>query len=455
MNSKQKIISKDFLNSINNYIYNYCGIKITGAHKNYMYRFLASYLKENNLSEEQYIQKIKQSKKERNTLIDKATINETYFFREAKQFELLQNIVFPNFATQEKNIKIWSAACATGEEALSLAVLAKKCNLQADIWATDVDISALSILESGNYSQSSFRKDGSQFHQLLKEYGTFSQDPYYNTKIYAPQKNIRDTIHIMEFNLNTATSLPIELSNADIIFLRNVFIYFDTDKRTKILKTISNNMKDNSFLFLSISEMASMDTKDLNQNLIKTKQNNVYYFVKQNNRLPKKNLRSNKKLQKNYSQKISHPIHTEKKDLHCVYKDCKTTFKQILFELDNNNNEKAINIIDTFPEPINKQDIVAYMHGYVAFECGNSEIAKKYFIKSELINPSIWPAFFLHAQIVKQENFLESRQLFIKCAEILEIYIKNKQTEYDFLLESFSSTYYYKLCCQYLKGSQQ
>jgi chemotaxis protein methyltransferase CheR len=112
-------------------------------------------------------------------------------------------------------------------------------------------------------------------------------------------------------------------------------------------------------------------------------------------------------------------------------------------------------IIDTCPEPINKQDFVAYMHGYVALECGDSIKAEKYFVKAEIINPFFWPAFFLHAQLLEQENFIESRKLFIKCAEILEVYIKKEQTEYDFLLEPFSSNYYYKLCCQYLKGRQQ
>lgn len=445
-------VSKQFFDEIYALIEECSGIKITGVHETYIRRSLYMYLLKYDLTEISYLKCLKTSPQELKKLINLATINETYFFREEKQFELLQQVIFPKLLTQNRSIKIWSAACSSGEEAISLAALAIDANLQFEIWATDINESKLENLKSGEYFINSFRADGSKFNYLLLNKDCKLVPP----EKYKPDGTILNKINVMNYNLASTENLPTELCNADIIFLRNVFIYFDENTRTKIVTKICNSMNNGSLLFLSTSEIASLNTESYCPQLHKIKTNNVYYFIKQE--------KNTNQISKNEQDcpLIKYNTHIKNKNLIDSNITYSSIFDEQVFidlikkvkkELACNNKIEACRIVDEFPTCVNKQDIISFIKGYVFIECQYFEKAEKEFIKAEVINPSLWPAFFLHAQLLEQrKNLKKCYNLYDLCADILEKYLKNKQTNYDYLLDSFNSVYFYKICCKYREG---
>ena len=110
---------------------------------------------------------------EMRNLINSITIGETYFFREEKQFDFLDSQVFPKL--KPKSL-IWSAACATGEEAISLAVLNCKHGSNAKIIASDINTDSIARFERGVYRPHSFRHDGLKFKKELDNYSKANND---------------------------------------------------------------------------------------------------------------------------------------------------------------------------------------------------------------------------------------------------------------------------------------
>lgn len=444
MSKSNKTISPECLDIICTLIHEYSGIQISGAHVNHIKKHIEDCILKQNISEQSYLQTISTSQVELSKLVNIAAINETYFFREEKQFELLNQVIFPKYKKHAGKIKIWSAACSTGEEAISLSAIANNHNLDAEIWATDINDENLNSIKTKSYSQNSFRLDGSKFYNLLLTKELFNTQNFE----YYPTPEFTKNIHIMKYNLASKEQPPIELKNMDIVFLRNVFIYFDEKTRKNILLKICDSMKENATLFLATSETASIITNTICPQLKKVKTNNVYYFMKQTSK--------NKNL--NIPTKKNNTIPTVKKNqfISNIKKntDYENFFALILAKLENDQKDTVTELVKDFTYSVNKQDISAYIRGFVALECGNFKEAQIEFIKAEVINPNLWPAFFLHAGLLKGKNEKKSIQLFKDCKTILKKYITNNQTHYDYLLKPFSSKYYYTLCCKYLEGRE-
>ena len=114
-------------------------------------------------------------KNEYSKFVDIVTINETYFFREEKHFTLLNDIIFPELASKQKQLNIWSASCSSGEEAISLYLSAQNFFREAGnftVHGSDINTEVLEIFRRGVYKNNSFREDGSSFHNLLKDNAT-------------------------------------------------------------------------------------------------------------------------------------------------------------------------------------------------------------------------------------------------------------------------------------------
>ncbi len=211
-------------------------------------------------------------------LIDKATVNETYFFREEKQLDLIKTEIFPALLKKNATLNIWSAACSSGEEIYSLALLARFCSVRADYTASDINSLMIEKCKNGEYSQNSIRSvDGAKYHFLLDPYkqtdGTFKMSAELSGSIITKYINLSDLAgqHLPE-------NLP---KNQHIIFIRNVFIYFSRETRAKILKTIATQcLSDDGCLFVSMSEIASIDSEIIPTELERVMTKNVFYFRK-------------------------------------------------------------------------------------------------------------------------------------------------------------------------------
>lgn len=179
--------------------------------------------------------------------IDLLTTNETYFFREPKHFDFLSNDVLSKIY-QGQNFRLWCAASSTGEEPYTLAMtLAEGLGtIPWQIVASDINQQVLEKARSGHYALE--RAHNIPKH-LLHKYGLKGARSQQGT--FLIQKTLRDKIQFKQINLINA--LP-DIGKFDVVFLRNVMIYFDNETRIQVVNKIVHLLKPGGYLFVSHSE---------------------------------------------------------------------------------------------------------------------------------------------------------------------------------------------------------
>ena len=223
---------------------------------------------------ETYLAQLEHDDEEFQTLINQLTINETYFFRESEQIELLVNQLIPrllvNRTTQEP-IRILSAGCSSGEEPYSLVMaLTEKYGVQAarlfQIIGGDINSRVLAKARAGIYSDFSFRGVKADIRHRY-----FTRQEYQN-KI---NDSIREQVSFHELNL-LAPQKTAELSEFDVIFFRNVSIYFDTPTRKIIQQNLSSMLREQGILVIGTAETLANDLGVLPI----VEEQGLFYFVK-------------------------------------------------------------------------------------------------------------------------------------------------------------------------------
>ena len=260
------------------------GIIPRSSHRAGIQTYIEKKIAEKNVSVSEFKLNLQSDKNLFTEFINESTVNETYFFREEKQFALLKERYFPMWKAMFPSvpIKIWSAACSYGEEAYSLAVLAKVCGIKAFVTASDINSEVLDHCSKGVFWESSIRSvDGFSFKNLLLPYGTNEG------KIVFPDE-IKSCIQTRKINLSKIDS-PLEDANLpknqNIIFIRNVFIYFSQELRIRILNSIIDKcLAEGGILFVSMSEIAQFDSNMLPPSLEKVMDGNIFYFKKKQGR---------------------------------------------------------------------------------------------------------------------------------------------------------------------------
>lgn len=218
------------------------------------------------------------NKDEMDRLINKATVNETYFFREERQMDLLKTKIFPELKKQGRPLKIWSAACSSGEEIYSIALLAKSQSVPVELTASDINTEILEKCREGVYGENSIRQfDGAKYSFLLEPYknkgGNFLMGEELCKSVNFIKINLADLA-----NPKMPENLPL---GQDIIFIRNVFIYFSTETRRAILKTLATKcLAEGGYIFVSMNEIASLGNEIIPGELSRKMDSNVFYFCK-------------------------------------------------------------------------------------------------------------------------------------------------------------------------------
>lgn len=186
-------------------------------------------------------------------LIDAVTTNKTEFFREPAHFDFLVNKGLPAIAaTGQREIKVWSSACSTGAEPYTLAmVLDEFCGGQRgfdySILCTDICTEVLEQAIAGRFSEQMIEPVSQQRRQ---RYVMRSRDPNRPEVRIIPQ--LRSKLSFARLNLMDE-AYPIE-SDLDIIFCRNLLIYFDKPTQAKVLTRLCGHIRPGGYLFLGHSE---------------------------------------------------------------------------------------------------------------------------------------------------------------------------------------------------------
>jgi chemotaxis protein methyltransferase CheR len=187
---------------------------------------------------------------ERQHAIDLITTNETYFFREDQHFRWLRETAVQEHLREHPGqpLKVWSAACSTGEEPYSIAMtLHDRMGSQGwDITASDISTRVLAHAERGLFPMERVRGMPPAY---LKRYCLRGQGDYEGHLLI--EKELRDKVSFRQLNL---MSLPPEMRGFDVAFLRNVIIYFDAPTKLKVVRAVANTLRKGGWLFLGHSE---------------------------------------------------------------------------------------------------------------------------------------------------------------------------------------------------------
>lgn len=186
-------------------------------------------------------------------MFNRITINETSFFRNEPQLEVFEKQVLPRIIEARKDVKrlrIWSAACSSGEEPFTLAIQVHRTlgvrlmDWRVEILGTDISEKALSVAQSGRYTDYATR---TMSPLVMSRY--FSKDGPYS--VIDPQ--IRSMVRFEVHNLKDRLGAR-RLGTWDVIFCRNVMIYFDDAMKKDLLRTFSEQLADDGVLFVGHSE---------------------------------------------------------------------------------------------------------------------------------------------------------------------------------------------------------
>src|SRR5574344_2553826 len=192
--------------------------------------------------------------------INTFTTNKTHFFREDFHFVDLKDRVLPEFAQNGEKIDIWCSASSTGEEPYSIAMTIFEANkllssnIKANIIATDIDTNVLQYAADGIYRYS---KSSKEFPSWIKPQNYFKRRVQKNLSGEEVLIKVNDelkkmiTFHIMNLNND---SYPFSNHQFDVIFCRNVLIYFSVEDQNIILKKLFKHLKIGGTLYLGHSE---------------------------------------------------------------------------------------------------------------------------------------------------------------------------------------------------------
>lgn len=192
---------------------------------------------------------------ELSVLVNAVTINETYFFRHPAQLELMEQHLIPDLIRKKEaagipRVRIWSAACSSGDEAYSLALLVRDRlhprfpRAMIEIVATDIDTTILQSARRATYSEYAVRNVP---EDLLEKYFTRQEGRY------VLDRTVRDMVRFRRLNLIDAEAMQ-SVTGFDIILCANVLIYFDASARRRVLDLLHRSLMPHGYLFVGFSE---------------------------------------------------------------------------------------------------------------------------------------------------------------------------------------------------------
>ena len=209
-------------------------------------------------SYEEYLQLLKYSssrEQELQFLYDVVTINETFFFRNSSQLEVMEHSLIPEMVAAKgtagfTSLRIWSAACSTGEEPYSLALVyleklkPRFPHLKLEIVGTDISSSVLSRARRGIYSEYSVRNTPKEYLEKYFE----KHEGHFRIR-----EDVKEQVSFQHLNLYDRGGMH-AMKSFDIVLCCNVMIYFDTPSRIQVVADLHKNLRIGGVFFFGYSE---------------------------------------------------------------------------------------------------------------------------------------------------------------------------------------------------------
>lgn len=245
-------LKDDTFRQITEFIYERSGIFLPPTKKYLVENRLQKVLEENNFKgfeEFFYAVKVSPTGKESVRLFDAITTNETYFFREPMQFDVFIDHIVPRIMEDKKSVgdvKVWSAASSTGEEpyTISMIMRERRPNVRTDITGSDLSSKVLESARAAVFSSYSIRNVPEAY--MKKYFMQRGQD-------YLLSASIKSSVKYKSTNLVDKRQMS-EMRNMDVIFCRNVLIYFDEKAKQKVVSGLYDALRPGGFLIIGSSE---------------------------------------------------------------------------------------------------------------------------------------------------------------------------------------------------------
>jgi len=245
--------------TLTNYIREFTGIEFTEEKKYFIENRLADIMKESDCRNfyELFVKfRYTDDRELTDRIIDAVIVNETSFFRDAAPFRALRERFLPDVVRRKGNarIRIWSAGCSTGQEPYSMAIAVIETlpdwrTRGVDILATDISPANLERAELGRYSR--FELERGLSESQINEY-FFQKNGRWNTV-----EDLRSLINFERINLAEDFYIP---GKFDVIFIRNVLMYFDDRVRQDVIKRIVSLMNPDAYLLLGATENIDLES---------------------------------------------------------------------------------------------------------------------------------------------------------------------------------------------------
>lgn len=238
-------------------IYETAGINLSSAKKPLVSGRLAKRIKHHNLkSYGDYFRLIKSDVNgELQIAVDLLTTNETFFFREPKHFDFLRDKILPN--SRGGQLRVWSAASSSGEEAYTLSMMLAEhapCN-DWEIIGTDISTRVLERARSAQYPLADAEDIPRQYLTKYCLKGVGSQEG-----TFLIERQLRQRVSFIHANLQQDLT---KLGTFDVIFLRNVLIYFDVETKQRVVARVLSRLKPGGYLMVGHSESLNGITDEL------------------------------------------------------------------------------------------------------------------------------------------------------------------------------------------------
>src|SRR5215467_11795321 len=256
--SSREISEKEFLR-LRNFVHEEAGIWLSQAKTALLVGRLAKRLRHHGLkSFKQYYDLVINSPEERIQMLDALSTNETRFFREPQHFELLKEVIFPKWTEEAasgrrgRKIRVLSAGCSTGQEPYSLAMalldrFPAAAGWEIEIIGTDLSTRALEIARSGVWPAAKADEIPPPYLKAFMLKGFSDQAG----KMKAGPE-IRSILRFFRMNLNEP-AYPLT-GKFEMVFCRNVLIYFDQQGRERVVRRLANFLSPDGYLFLGHAE---------------------------------------------------------------------------------------------------------------------------------------------------------------------------------------------------------
>jgi chemotaxis protein methyltransferase CheR len=226
----------------------YAGIKLSLQKRNMVYNRLLRRLRARGVSNfTDYLQLVlRENSDEREAFVNALTTNLTAFFREPHHFDLLHEHAAKN-ARRGRPLRCWSSACSTGEEPWSIAMVLREAECPGDVLGTDIDTDVLDTARNGIYR---VERTGTLPMERLKRH--FLRGAGANEGLVSVRPELRSMVRFGQLNLQSAAWPSQE--PYDVIFCRNVVIYFDREFQKRLLARLHDLLVPGGLLMVGHSE---------------------------------------------------------------------------------------------------------------------------------------------------------------------------------------------------------